>query len=192
MLFISKLLAAVLNPAIIILMAAELLLACASVPRLLASRRELGTLTGVKRKLESRRRSPSRRITDVVSITTEEDWESYVRFRETYRRRLKLYDIFASAVQLFTLLGILGTVAGLYIALSSAEGSARDITYEGIGFALSSTILGIIGAVVFKTVDMFTVTLILNPIEDTLDLFEKDYGVKNDSIKGEEAREAGE
>lgn len=178
MLAICGFLYKVLNGAIIVLAVGELALWAYALTRLWAARGELSRI----RQVESRsfwRRGRARVITETRSVVTRENWEAYVSFREGYRRKVIPYDIFSTVIQLFTLLGILGTVAGLYLSLQSEAG----FSYEGIGFALSSTVYGILFAVVFKALELCTNAFLVDPIEDTLDLFEKDYGVKNDALK---------
>ncbi len=182
MLVICNLLYRVLNGTIIVLGVGELMLWVYALRRLMSAKRELGKIRQVESRI-SWHKNRSRVITETKSVVTRENWEAYIAFRDGYRKKIIPYDIFTTAIQLFTLLGILGTVAGLYIALNSASLSSEGFSYEGIGFALSSTVYGIICAVLFKTVEIVTDAVVVGPIEDTMDLFEKDYGVKNDALK---------
>ena len=75
-----------------------------------------------------------------------------------------IYSAFSMCIQLFTLLGILGTVAGLYISMNADQN-----IYEGVEFALSSTVLGIIFAVFYKFCDILFVSIFINYIEDGID-----------------------
>ena len=109
-------------------------------------------------------------------------YEEYNPFLERYQRSSSWYRAFSLIIQLFTLLGILGTVAGLYIAMN--EG--RDI-YQGVEFALSSTVLGIIYAVVFKVLDIVLSAWLINAVEENIERFEKSYQVETDDARHEGA-----
>ena len=122
------------------------------------------------------------KISDRCSILREKGWEEYMNFRKDYQNQIGIYEIFSSLIQIFTLLGILGTVAGLHIALNAAASEGQSV-YEGVGFVLSSTIFGIIDAVTFKILDILFTTPKANYIEDGIDVFEKDYGVLSDEAK---------
>ena len=90
-------------------------------------------------------------------------------------------------IQLFPLLGILGTVAGLYIAMNTNDGTERLFAGEGLytgdGLALSSTVLGIFFAILFKVVDIFLSNAV-NKIDDNIDRYEKSYTVESQEAQG--------
>ena len=66
------------------------------------------------------------------------NYEKYDLVMKHYPKTESKYTRFNQVIQLFPLLGILGTVAGLY---ESVDGiSSGDIS--GVSFALSSTVLG--------------------------------------------------
>lgn len=127
--------------------------------------------------------------------TKEKEWdyEKFDELREEYEKTEKYYSGFTLVIQLFPLLGILGTVAGLFIAINSGQ----DI-YDGVKFALSSTVFGIIFAVVFKVMDIFLVVRYVNPIDYNMDRFEKNYQEYKDNyntgfgIGSEKTAEIGE
>lgn len=120
------------------------------------------------------------RIAKEEESVKEKDWSEFDTFLKDYQHKIGLYALFSLLIQLFTLLGILGTVSGLYIAIYNQ----LDI-YEGVKFALSSTVWGIIGAIVFKIVDVFLEALLLNYVEDGIARYKAEYSVDNESIQNE-------
>ena len=85
-------------------------------------------------------------------------------------------------IQLFTLLGILGTVAGLFISLRHMENiSQSKELLDGVKFALSSTILGIILAVIYKFFDIIIGSVWVNYIDDGITIFKNNYREDNTS-----------
>lgn len=112
-----------------------------------------------------------------VEKVSEFDWEAFSRWRGKAQKSVNLYDIFTNLIQIFPLTGILGTVAGLYISISEHQ----DI-YIGIKFALSSTVVGVGCAVLFKLLDAFITPLLVAKIEDNIEMFETNYNVENDEL----------
>lgn len=128
--------------------------------------------------------SPSRKtgalaLVDTISTARLKDWEAFVCLKEDYGHEVKIYDMFVAVIQVFPLLGILGTVAGLYLSLNDVVEAGMRFSYDGIGFALSSTILGIVFSVIFKMLDAVFTAPLADTIEIRLDLFEKDYEVRS-------------
>ena len=95
------------------------------------------------------------------------------------------YSVFSLIIQLFTLLGILGTVAGLFSALQNWKDlSKAQEMYDKIGFALSSTVLGLIFALLFKLGDIFLSSVFINYIDEKIDRFEKKFAEADIIQKG--------
>ena len=113
------------------------------------------------------------------TIVSERDWAKLESVREDYRRTDQWYTWFTSLIQVFPLLGILGTVAGLYIAFQSGDMNI----YDGVQFALSTTILGLIAAIIFKIVDAAFRALFVNSIEEGVDRFEKGYMAESERAR---------
>lgn len=180
---ICKILAAVLNWMILALGCFELGLWFLSFWNLKKLKPRFDQLNREIRSVSGAQRTGNFGVRDRVILLREKDWEEYTAFRKDYQKHIGSYDTFTSLIQIFTLLGILGTVAGLYIALHATMETGESLSYAGIGFALSSTVYGIIGAVVFKALDIFTTAPIVGYIDDGIDLFEKDYGVLNDEAR---------
>ncbi len=105
-----------------------------------------------------------------TKVIKEWDYEEFDALRVEYQKTDKYYDTFALVIQLFPLLGILGTVAGLFISINNGE----DLN-EGVRFALSSTVYGIIFAVIFKVLDIWLITRYVNSIDYGMERFEKNY-----------------
>lgn len=117
-------------------------------------------------------------LTTKVEMELIQNWEDFDKFLEDYQDKGWWYTSFSLIIQIFTLLGILGTVAGLYLAMSNGQ----DI-YQGVEFALSTTILGILFAVIYKVADICIVSFLVNYIDDGIDRYEKIYQVKNEEAK---------
>lgn len=181
LLFLCNLLDAILNPGIFFLFIVEVGFGIYCSGSLYRRTKEIQELTGEsKRKQQSAQKSGKRKVTTTYEATKELDYNEYNDvFRPKYQNSLSKYNTFTLIIQLFPLLGILGTVAGLYIAMNTHDGTeslfAGEGLYAGVGFALSSTVLGIICAILFKVVDIFLSNAV-NKIDDNMDRFEKSYG----------------
>lgn len=109
-------------------------------------------------------------------VTKHLGWDDYENVCKKYQKNIWLHTAYLQIIQLLPLLGILGTVAGLYIAINTnSEWTNAQGLYDGVKLALSSTVYGIIGAVIFKIFDIFNTTVLINNIEDRLDLFRNNY-----------------
>ena len=69
-------------------------------------------------------------------------------------------------------------MAGLYIAIVDEMN-----IYEGVKFALSSTVYGIIFAVISKIIDIILVALYVNSINQNMERYEKNYMVYTEEAK---------
>ena len=66
----------------------------------------------------------------------------------------------------------------LFVAMNgNADWSNAQNLFEGVSFALSSTVLGILFAVIFKSVDILFCSRYLNYIDDGVDRFRESYNV---------------
>ena len=150
---LCKILDALINPAIYILAMVEFVLLCVSV----------WTLKGFRKRISDLNRDNIRK----VNLSK--------RFQRDYQKGSVYYSVFSLIIQLFTLLGILGTVVGLYIAMNNGE----DL-YKGVGLALSTTINGILFAVIYKLADIGITATLLNFIDDGMDIFVDSYKADSD------------
>ncbi len=118
------------------------------------------------------------RVEKTIELKSNHNWDEFDQFLEDYQRQGCWYSAFSLTIQIFTLLGILGTVAGLYIAMKNGE----DM-YHGVELALSTTILGILFAVIYKIVDIIIVSTCINYIEDGISRYEKIYRVDSEDAE---------
>lgn len=178
-LVICNLLASNLNWIIIVLGCSDVILMSLFIWRLSKSKRAIKRLMqGEKQKVGKARKTGRGKVEKQFVETVGKDWEAFDAFRNEYQNRMIRYSFTALAIQIFPLLGILGTVAGLYIAVSQGQ----DI-YSGVSFALSSTILGIMFAVFLKILEIFGTAVFVNYIDDCIDRFEKGYSIDNEEAK---------
>jgi len=96
--------------------------------------------------------------------------------RDRFENAQKWYTAFSMLIQIFPLMGILGTVAGLFRSIA-----LEQEIYVGVQFALATTIYGLIFAILFKIVDTLYVALLINRIEEGFDRYEKDYRIENEA-----------
>ncbi len=182
LLWICNLFNAVLNYGILVLAVFEFVLAIRCSTHLHTNQKEIKNLTGESsERHQTAWKSGKRKVTTTRVITYERDWGEYDGFRKKYQKSLSKYNKFTLYIQLFPLLGILGTVAGLYIAMNARDGAAS--LYSGVGFALSSTILGIVFAIIFKIWDVILSNTV-NVIDDNIDRYEKNYTVETREAQG--------
>ena len=168
---------------IIILLAGvfELVLLCISWYKLNCSKVGFKKLSEPKTK-EVKDKQEFHARTKTTTIVTKMDWDAFDKLKQKYQSTSGIYSIYSLIIQLFTLLGILGTVAGLFIAMQNwSDLSKTTEMYNGIKFALSSTILGIIFAVIFKIFDIILCSQYINYLDDEIDRFEKNYTEAKDS-----------
>lgn len=112
-------------------------------------------------------------------------------FREDYQKKKIPFDTYSLSIQVFPLLGILGTVAGLYIAMNENTNVGMAALYDGVGFALTSTVLGIIAAVLLKFVEIIITARCTNYIDESIDRYMVKYQVANDKAQeGNQSNEA--
>lgn len=115
------------------------------------------------------------KVEKTIELESNHNWEEFDQFLEDYQKKGCWYSAFSLIIQIFTLLGILGTVAGLYLAMKNGQ----DM-YSGVELALSTTILGILCAVIYKVADIFIVSVFINYIEDGINRYEKIYKIDSE------------
>jgi len=173
----------ILNPLILALAAGEFLLFAFNIYKLEALRRKTdrinNNVTGKTREVGIR----GKRHSTKREVVTERDWDEFDALCSQYQKDGQWYSAYSLIIQLFTLLGILGTVAGLYIAMQgNQDWSSAEGMFEGVRFALSSTVLGICCAVFYKVGDIFLTARYIDYIDNGIELFrgnyyeEKNYG----------------
>ena len=175
---VSRLLAKILNPLIVILAIAEIILMVMAYNRMIALKKRIDLLNGEtpgKQVLRSRRQG---KVETEYTVKVEKDWKEFDSFCDNYQNDSMLFSSVSLIIQIFPLLGILGTVTGLFVAMNgNADWSNAQNLFEGVSFALSSTVLGILFAVIFKFVDILFCSRYLNYIDDGVDRFRESYNV---------------
>lgn len=164
------------NPIIIAVAIVELVLMCRSIWIMMKFKIRICKLNRKEYKSSNipQKQSKGRVKKDIV-LESNHNWEEFDQFLEDYQKQGCYYSAFSMIIQIFTLLGILGTVAGLYLAMKNG----RDM-YSGVELALSSTVLGIIFAVFFKCVDIIIISVFINYIEDGINRYEKVYKIDSE------------
>ena len=176
MTILCKILDAVINPAIYILAIVEFVLLCVSVWTLKGFKKRISDLNRDNiRKVRLSKTKGKREVSKTIETTKSRNWDDFERFQRDYQKDSVYYSVFSLIIQLFTLLGILGTVVGLYIAMNNGE----DL-YKGVGLALSTTINGILFAVIYKLFDIGITATLLNFIDDGMDIFVDSYKADSD------------
>ncbi len=177
MIGLCRVLDAIINPTIIVLALFEFVLMSVSVWIMWNFRLRISVLNRKEIKgSKTSVTSDGKRVDKIIEMESSRDWDEFDRFLEDYQKQGGWYSAFSLVIQVFTLLGILGTVAGLYLAMANGE----DM-YSGVELALSSTILGIIFAVIYKTADIIITSSLINYIEDGISRYEKIYKVDRDA-----------
>lgn len=97
--------------------------------------------------------------------------EDVYQYKEEFNDLCGKYAAVVQLIPLFPLFGILGTVAGLMLQVSTEE---SDAIYAALNTSLSSTFYALIAAIMLKLVDSFLVLKRVNEIEGTFD----DYDLK--------------
>ena len=102
--------------------------------------------------------------------------EDLYPLRKEFNETCSKYLTWAQAIPIFPLLGILGTVAGLILQVSTQDAGA---IYAALNTALSSTLWGLIAAIILKIVEAWLGLGNINEIETYL----SDYDIKYQDAK---------
>lgn len=178
---LCEVLAGCLNPVIVAVAFLESVLLICSFCILFGFRLRIDRLNkSIITKKGFSQKSGKGKVKTTYESTSSKNWYEFDQFLKEYQEKGKYYSAFSMVIQIFPLLGILGTVAGLYVAMSENQN-----IYSGVEFALSSTVLGLIFAILFKVVDVVLVSWFINYIDDGISRYEKVYSVDNeDAQKG--------
>lgn len=184
---IIKFLNGIITPTIYMVAIAEFALMLVSAFIMFKFRTRIWKLNrkGIKRSKDAKKQGKGK-VQKTYILETNHDWDEFDQFLEDYQKKGCWYSAFSMIIQLFTLLGILGTVVGLYDAMPSiAEASAagQSNMFSGIGFALETTILGIAFTVIYKVADIIIVSTLINYIEDGINRYEKIYKVDSEEAE---------
>ena len=175
---ISGFLAKTLNYGIVLLAFAETFLMIMAYRKMIVLKKRIDLLnaeTPGKMVLRSKKQG---KLETEYTVKVEKDWKEFDSFCDEYQNDSMLFSSVSLIIQIFPLLGILGTVTGLFVAMNgNADWSNAQNLFEGVSFALSSTVLGILFAVIFKLVDILFCARYLNYIDDGVDRFRESYNV---------------
>lgn len=94
-------------------------------------------------------------------------------FETKFNEACSYHDILAQMIPLFPLLGILGTVAGLMTMVDPSAKDSLQNLYMGVGSALSTTLYGLIAAIILKFTDALFTSRIINDVDVMIDDFDK-------------------
>ena len=182
--FLSK----TLNAGIVILAVAEAVLMIMAYNKMIVLKKRIDALNGETPGKEVLRSKKAGIVETEYTVKVKKDWKEFDSFCDNYQNDSMLFSSVSLIIQIFPLLGILGTVTGLFIAMNSnADWSNAQNLFEGVQFALSSTVLGILFAVIFKFVDIVFCSRYLNYIDDGIDRFRESYNVARElPLGGEE------
>lgn len=188
-LLICRLLKLALNVVIVLLGFYELILLFQSLTRLRKLKNTIDILLGSKRKSRKVKADGPKQYSSQVTSELVLNWDEFDAFCEKYQEDSITISKFSLIIQLFPLLGILGTVAGLYYAMNSNQGiqNAQDM-YDGVRLALSSTIYGILFAVFYKCLDVFINAYFINYIDDGIERFKDKYNEEKGIALGEDVK----
>ena len=172
---LCELLDVIINPAIIVVAMVEFVLLCVSTWIMSKFKLRISKLNRKELKKSRIKKQAKGVVEKTIELESNRDWEEFDQFLEDYQKQGCWYSAYSLIIQIFTLLGILGTVVGLYLAMSNGQ----DM-YQGVELALSTTILGILYAVIYKIFDIIIVSVFINYIEDGINRYEKIYEIDNE------------
>lgn len=188
-LLLCGILKTILNTLIFILAGYEFVQYYKSHSRLKKYKNKIDVLLGPKRKSKKVKAEGPKQYSTQITSELVLNWDEFDAFCEQYQDDSIIISRFSMVIQLFPLFGILGTVAGLYYAMNTNQGlqNAQDM-YVGVRFALSSTVYGIIWAVVFKILEVYLDSHFINYIEDGIVRFKDKYNEEKGIALGVEPK----
>jgi len=176
-----------LNGLILIIAVMETVFIIQAYPKLKSLKERIDKLNGISSVKKVLRGKDDRKLETETIVTSLKDWSEFDAFCDDYQNDSVLFSRISLIIQVFPLLGILGTVTGLFIAMNAnADWSNAAFLFEGVRFALSSTVLGILFAVLFKFVDIFFSARFLGYIDDGIDRFRENYRIEKELPLGGE------
>ena len=176
-----------LNCLILIIAVIETIFIIQAYPKMKSLKERIDKLNGTSSVKKVLRGKDDRKLETETIVTSLKDWSEFDAFCDDYQNDSVLFSRISLIIQVFPLLGILGTVTGLFIAMNAnADWSNAAFLFEGVRFALSSTVLGILFAVLFKFVDIFFSARFLGYIDDGIDRFRENYRIEKELPLGGE------
>lgn len=188
-LLICRFLKFCLNWIILLVAIYEFTLLYRSMTRLAELKKRIAGLLGSKRKSKKVKAEGPKQYSSEITSEVVLNWDEFDVFCGEYQEDSILFSKFSLIIQIFPLLGILGTVAGLYYAMNSNQGlqNAQDM-YEGVRLALSSTIYGLIAAIIYKIFDVVINAYYINYIDDGIERFKDKYNEEKGIALGEKVQ----
>ncbi len=92
------------------------------------------------------------------------------QYERDFNKACALHSVYSQLIPIFPLMGILGTVAGLLLGMSTSE---MEGIKEAIKTALDSTFIGLVFAILLKFVDAVFPSRIIEDVEVLLDDYSK-------------------
>ena len=96
--------------------------------------------------------------------------------QDKYEDAQKVHMIFAQVIPVFPLLGLLGTVFGLYSSLVTTNNMN-----EHVALALSSTLVGLSCSIFFKGINIVFTAGPISKIENGLERYKEEYAINNEN-----------
>ena len=110
------------NPTIIAVAVLEFVLMCVSIGIMAKFRFKIWKLNRKKfNGSNAATKQSEASVERTYVLQSNHNWVEFDQFLEDYQKQGCWYSAFSLIIQIFTLLGILGTVAGLYLAMSNGQ-----------------------------------------------------------------------
>ena len=156
---VSWFLAKILNPVIVILAIVEAVLMIMAYNKMIALKKRIDALNGETPGKQVLRSKKAGIVETEYTVKVKKDWKEFDNFCDDYQNDSMLFSSVSLIIQI------------------NADWSNAQNLFEGVSFALSSTVLGILFAVIFKFVDILFCSRYLNYIDDGVDRFRESYNV---------------
>lgn len=98
--------------------------------------------------------------------------ETSYDLKDQFNKLCSSYATVSHLIPIFPLLGILGTVAGLYLQVSTMDAA---VIYDALDTALSTTLLGLSAAVILKVTEALVVVKRINEIDAVFESYDIRY-----------------
>ena len=161
---VSWFLAKTLNAGIVILAVVEAVLMIMAYNKMILLKKRIDALNGETPGKQVLRSKKAGIVETEYTVKVKKDWKEFDNFCDDYQNDSMLFSSVSLIIQIVAMNG-------------NADWSNAQNLFEGVSFALSSTVLGILFAVIFKVVDIIFCSRYLNYIDDGVDRFRESYNV---------------
>ena len=128
---ISWFLSKTLNAGIVILAVVEAVLMIMAYNRMIVLKKRIDTLNGETPGKQVLRSKKAGIVETEYTIKVKKDWKEFDKFCDDYQNDSMLFSSVSLIIQIFPLLGILGTVTGLFVAMNgNADWSNAQNLFE--------------------------------------------------------------